>query len=471
MDDYFPYIGIQKGLNYNNNINNHQRFFSIDNTKHNFYKKQNNYKNNNYRIKQEINNNNYSNSILRITNINKDEINSLKNNTAITYYNNNNFLNKKLAINKKDKDNNNIFPETYYKYSQKYKGKKLNDNIISKSYNNIKMNNINISNMHNNTIKNLNLLLPDFFKIKKNNNNSNNINSNINKQKGRYGHSYSISNRKNKNNTINNLNYNNPFDLKKNNNILKLGNPDNQKIVPKAKDNLTSIDFMQNRNNLNIFKNNSNNSYNNGKKRGSSTDNQYLNPNETDNLFNINQINITNKKKCPLCNKEIEKYKYKFHYNLHPSKIFNWLYLGCYRNACDKQEIKDLGINYVLNCAIECVESFPKGVKYCHLKLNDMPFFKITPHLERATSFINKAQINNGIILVHCQLGISRSTSCVIAYMIKYMGYTAMSALNFIKKKRPQVMPNFGFLQQLITYEKSHIGSGEKNENDNIYNN
>ena len=47
------------------------------------------------------------------------------------------------------------------------------------------------------------------------------------------------------------------------------------------------------------------------------------------------------------------------------------------------------------------------------------------------------------------------------------MGYTTMSALDFIKKKRPQVMPNFGFLQQLMIYEKNHIGTGKKNENEN----
>ena len=112
------------------------------------------------------------------------------------------------------------------------------------------------------------------------------------------------------------------------------------------------------------------------------------------------------------------------------------------------------------------MESFPQGIKYCHLKLNDTPYFKIIPHLEKATSFINQAQLNDGIILVHCQLGISRSTSCVIAYMIKYMGYTTMNALEHIKKKRPQVMPNFGFLQQLMVYEKNN-GIGKKTENEN----
>ena len=116
---------------------------------------------------------------------------------------------------------------------------------------------------------------------------------------------------------------------------------------------------------------------------------------------------------------------------------------------------------YILNCAGECFESFPEGIKYCHLKLNDVPSFKILPYLDKASFFIHQAKCNNGKILVHCQMGISRSTSCVIAYMIKYMGYSSMNALSFIKKKRPMVMPNFGFLQQLLIYEKNNMGTDE----------
>ena len=158
----------------------------------------------------------------------------------------------------------------------------------------------------------------------------------------------------------------------------------------------------------------------------------------------------------------VEIHTYKFHYYTHPSKIFDWLYLGSYRNACDKQEIKNLGINYVLNCAVECRETFPPHVKYCHLKISDRPKFRIYSYLDKASDFINQAQSNTGTILVHCQLWISRSTTCVISYFIKYMGYTAMNALNFIKKKRTQVMPNFGFLEQLIIYEKNNLGTGKK---------
>ena len=108
------------------------------------------------------------------------------------------------------------------------------------------------------------------------------------------------------------------------------------------------------------------------------------------------------------------------------------------------------------------MESFPPGVKYCHLKLNDSPNFRIIKYLDKASDFINQAQINNGTILVHCQLGISRSTTCVIAYFIKYLGYTSLNALNFIKQKRTQVMPNFGFLNQLKTYEKNNLIKDKK---------
>ena len=159
------------------------------------------------------------------------------------------------------------------------------------------------------------------------------------------------------------------------------------------------------------------------------------------------------KKICPLCKKEIDSYKYTFHFNYHPSLIFPGIFLGSYRNACHQEEIKNLEINYVLNCAMECYDHYNSNIKYLHLKLNDLPNFNIRPYLDKAADFINECKEKNGCILIHCQMGISRSTSCLIAYMIKYLGYNFMGALEYIKKKRPQVMPNYGFIKHLMHYE------------------
>lgn len=176
------------------------------------------------------------------------------------------------------------------------------------------------------------------------------------------------------------------------------------------------------------------------------------------------------KKKCPLCHKLVDIYRFNTHINLHPSKILNWCYLGSYQNACNYADLKDLKINYVLNCAAECQnKNFPE-INYFQVKVNDFPNFNISLFFNKTNEFINKAKLSGGNILIHCQLGISRSTTCLIAYMIKNMGYSTVTAMQFIKNKRPQIMPNFGFLQQLKNYEQrlKFENNNELNDNNNI---
>ena len=165
-------------------------------------------------------------------------------------------------------------------------------------------------------------------------------------------------------------------------------------------------------------------------------------------------LNLSNNKECPLCHHVIESYRFNFHKQSHPSRILPWLYLGSYKHASDKNDLKRLNINYVLNCAVECVSHYGQEIKYKHLKLNDFPMFNILSHLDTAVDFIQEAKDNGGNILVHCQMGISRSTSCVMAYLINKMNYNTLEAFNFIRKKRKIVCPNYGFFEQLLIYEK-----------------
>ncbi len=187
-----------------------------------------------------------------------------------------------------------------------------------------------------------------------------------------------------------------------------------------------------------------------------------------ENLY-LKTINKPNKiKLCPLCKKKIQLNRFDYHFSNHPSQILPWLFLGNYRNAFDKEELNSLNIKYILNCAFECYNHFPNEITYCHLKINDLPNFKILPHLNKAVSFIEEAH-NKGVnILIHCQMGISRSTSCLIAYFVKSLGYKVMNALRFIKRKRKQVMPNYGFLEQLVQYEKNNLPYIKKDINNGI---
>ena len=161
------------------------------------------------------------------------------------------------------------------------------------------------------------------------------------------------------------------------------------------------------------------------------------------------------KKKCDKCNKLIDSHLFKIHYNSHPTEIFNWLYLGTFTNACDINELRRLKINYILNVANECNnKNLPRDIKEMKLNIKDSEKFEILIYFEEANEFINKCKSEGGILLVHCKLGISRSASFILAYLIKYHKLTLKSALEFVKQKRNQIKPNEGFMKQLYEYEK-----------------
>ena len=171
--------------------------------------------------------------------------------------------------------------------------------------------------------------------------------------------------------------------------------------------------------------------------------------------LSINLLSKMIKKKCDICHKYIDSHLFKIHYNSHPSKIFNWLYLGSFLNACDIKELKFNGINKILNCAIECHNTkLPDDIQEMHLNIKDLENFDIINYFEEANEYINYCKLEGNTLLVHCKFGISRSASFIIAYLIKYSKLSVEDALKFVKEKRSKINPNKGFINQLYEYEK-----------------
>lgn len=56
-------------------------------------------------------------------------------------------------------------------------------------------------------------------------------------------------------------------------------------------------------------------------------------------------------------------------------------------------------------------------------------------------------------VLVHCKMGISRSASVVIAYVMKAKNWNLHKALTYVKNKRTCIKPNENFLKQLEVYQ------------------
>ena len=63
--------------------------------------------------------------------------------------------------------------------------------------------------------------------------------------------------------------------------------------------------------------------------------------------------------------------------------------------------------------------------------------------------------ILQGSVLVNCAVGISRSASFVIAYLMKTQHMSLDAAFALVKRARPKIQPNPSFMAQLRNYEAS----------------
>jgi protein-tyrosine phosphatase len=143
--------------------------------------------------------------------------------------------------------------------------------------------------------------------------------------------------------------------------------------------------------------------------------------------------------------------------SVYPNEIItNILYLGSIYHAQDINSLQALGITHVLNLTNfgeELMETSSNHFISKQINITDLPSTDIIAHFEDAFSFINACKQASGRILVHCRMGVSRSASFVIAYLMKNEQLFLKDAHAFVKKRRTVINPNLGFMDQLRRYE------------------
>lgn len=137
------------------------------------------------------------------------------------------------------------------------------------------------------------------------------------------------------------------------------------------------------------------------------------------------------------------------------SKILDNLYLGSYSDAKNEKFLKKNGITHIVTVGVELQTLYPQSFKYLFIPAYDNPAYKLNVYFDQIADFINNAIENEkGSVFVHCYWGISRSTTSVIAYLVKYRRMPPKKARQFVKSKRSIIFPNDGFINQLDTYAK-----------------
>ncbi|CAF0908489.1 unnamed protein product [Adineta steineri] len=124
-----------------------------------------------------------------------------------------------------------------------------------------------------------------------------------------------------------------------------------------------------------------------------------------------------------------------------------------------RQAILNKGIRCVFNISSECpIQDLGPSVEYEKVSIQDLPTTSIQPYFDRITDRIHQNIQQGKKTLVHCYVGRSRSASIILAYLMKYQQMSLREAFYYLRSRRHIIGPNFGFIKQLISYERSLTG-------------
>lgn len=149
---------------------------------------------------------------------------------------------------------------------------------------------------------------------------------------------------------------------------------------------------------------------------------------------------------------ENERKKYLQTY---PSEIVEGrLYQGRGDQATNLEIVKNLKITHIVNVCTEHKNAFPEEVTYLHINVEDLKSSSLKVYFQRSCDFITNALNSEGCVLIHCNLGMSRSSTITLCYLMTTRQWSLKQAYEFMKSKRQAVKPNRSFLRQLCELEE-----------------
>ncbi|XP_078413135.1 dual specificity protein phosphatase 10 [Cetorhinus maximus] len=142
--------------------------------------------------------------------------------------------------------------------------------------------------------------------------------------------------------------------------------------------------------------------------------------------------------------------------NAELTPILPFLFLGNEQDAQDIEKMQRMNVGYIINVTTHLpLYHYEKGIfHYKRLPATDSNKQNLRQYFEEAFEFIEEAHQSSKGLLIHCQAGVSRSATIVIAYLMKHTRMTMTDAYKFVKGKRPIISPNLNFMGQLLEFEE-----------------
>ncbi|KAM7370716.1 hypothetical protein PAMP_010241 [Pampus punctatissimus] len=158
--------------------------------------------------------------------------------------------------------------------------------------------------------------------------------------------------------------------------------------------------------------------------------------------------------------KDLEKVLYGGkRFGNHVDEVWPNLFIGDMSVANDRFSLWKLGITHVLNAAhgrMYCQGShdfYGSAVDYYGVPADDSPSFDLSRYFFPSAEYIQNALDSAGArVFVHCAVGVSRSASLVLAYLMIHHHYTLLEAINKVKEHRAVAQTKSSLLKLGITH-------------------
>lgn len=137
------------------------------------------------------------------------------------------------------------------------------------------------------------------------------------------------------------------------------------------------------------------------------------------------------------------------------SQITPNLYVGNVSTATNRELLKETGITHIINILSHKFEPYPGDFEYLHVSAYDMPDQDLTYNFPLTNLFIRNALKHGGKVYIHCMMGVSRSVTILLAYLMTQTNKSINTILEDVRLTRPIANPNPGFITQLTSFRSN----------------
>ncbi|CDH60414.1 dual specificity protein phosphatase 12 [Lichtheimia corymbifera JMRC:FSU:9682] len=131
-------------------------------------------------------------------------------------------------------------------------------------------------------------------------------------------------------------------------------------------------------------------------------------------------------------------------------EIIPRLFLGSSSAGASLENLQQSQITHVVS--LGNFEAIHDSITYKIINVLDVEEENLIQYFNETFEFIDEARAAKQRVLVHCEAGVSRSTTIVAAYMMRKGKLDVQKTLDMIRDRRAFVAPNDGFLDQLELY-------------------